>query len=146
MLEAAHIIPYVNAASNLVVNGLCLRADIHKLYDRNLITIGADYLVYVSARLRGTAYAALHGRNLRVPLVAKDRPDTHLLSVRHRYIKGYATGRGMPETEALRLGASGRQASPPIKDRRGYFESGRGDPGDGPLAGAKARKRVRRAG
>jgi hypothetical protein len=87
VLEAAHIIPYVNAASNLVVNGLCLRADIHKLYDRDLIKIGTDYLVHVSDRLSGTTYAALHGRHIRLPPQPRDRPDTHLLAVRHRYIK-----------------------------------------------------------
>jgi len=87
VLEAAHIIPYVNAASNLVVNGLCLRADIHKLYDRNLIWIEADCLVQVNASLTGSAYATLQGRKLLLPPQAKDHPDRHLLAVRHRYIK-----------------------------------------------------------
>jgi hypothetical protein len=38
-LEVAHIIPYVDPRSNLISNGLCLRADIHRLYDRDMLRI-----------------------------------------------------------------------------------------------------------
>ncbi|MBW4515261.1 MAG: HNH endonuclease [Timaviella obliquedivisa GSE-PSE-MK23-08B] len=38
-LEAAHIIPYCGLETNTTSNGLLLRADLHTLFDLNLITI-----------------------------------------------------------------------------------------------------------
>ena len=38
-MEAAHIIPYCLTQDNNISNGLLLRADLHTLFDFNLITI-----------------------------------------------------------------------------------------------------------
>lgn len=86
VLQAAHIIPYVDARSNIVTNGLCLRADIHLLYDRNLITIGGNGIVAVDSLVECAEYRSLHGLAIRKPSVQEDWPDGHLLSVRHQYI------------------------------------------------------------
>lgn len=85
-LEAAHIIPYVNALSNVLKNGLCLRADIHRLYDRNLITIGDDYVLRVVPALTDTAYAELHLKPIIKPSDVGSWPDSKLLSIRHLFI------------------------------------------------------------
>jgi hypothetical protein len=86
VLQAAHIIPYVDARSNIVTNGLCLRADIHLLYDRNLITIDGDGIVAVTSLVECSEYRALHGLEIRKPSAQEDWPDGRLLSVRHQYI------------------------------------------------------------
>lgn len=66
-LEAAHIVPYAGNEPDRDhrANGLLLRADIHKLFDRHLISIHPDDLtVRVSATLAGTDYAAYEGKKL----------------------------------------------------------------------------------
>lgn len=85
-LEAAHIIPYVSAASNLMVNGLCLRADLHKLFDRGLLRVDSVGTIAVDTTLSGTDYAQYHGRQITFPSRSEDRPDPQLLSVRHLFI------------------------------------------------------------
>jgi hypothetical protein len=42
VLEAAHIIPVEHRGTDLVNNGLCLRVDIHRLFDRGKIRIQPD--------------------------------------------------------------------------------------------------------
>lgn len=88
VLEAAHIIPYVDERSNIISNGLCLRSDIHALYDRNLILIGADGVVLVSNGITCPEYRAMHGRSIERPVRDEDQPDVRLLAVRHMFIKG----------------------------------------------------------
>ncbi len=66
-IEAAHIVAYQGPGSNHPANGLLLRADIHTLFDSDLIAIDADTLVVlVSPALAGTEYQVLHGQPLLV--------------------------------------------------------------------------------
>ena len=39
VLQAAHILPYTDAETNKIDNGLLLRADLHNLFDLYLISI-----------------------------------------------------------------------------------------------------------
>ncbi len=82
-LQAAHIIPYVNAQSNVCRNGLCLRADIHILFDRELLAIGPDYVVNVADGVVTADYRALHGKKISLPQDQKDWPCSRLLAQRH---------------------------------------------------------------
>jgi putative restriction endonuclease len=67
-LEAAHIVPYLGTATNQLANTLLLRADIHTLFDRGLITISDETLrVALSATLRSSSYADLEGVRLTLP-------------------------------------------------------------------------------
>lgn len=72
-LEAAHVHPYTGPKSNLVENGLLLRADLHRLFDRGLITLSPNdndaggFTVQVAAEARGGLYGRLHGTALRLP-------------------------------------------------------------------------------
>jgi putative restriction endonuclease len=68
ILEAAHIRPYRGDADNHPENGLLLRADIHTLFDLDLMSIDPDSLtVRVAPALKvDTGYAAMHGKPLRV--------------------------------------------------------------------------------
>lgn len=86
VLQAAHIIPYVDARSNIVSNGLCLRADIHCLYDRNLIKILGDGMVLVSCEVECEQYQVLHGQRITWPKQERCRPDPSLMNVRHEFV------------------------------------------------------------
>jgi hypothetical protein len=67
-LEAAHIVPYLGAHTNVLANAILLRADLHTLFDLRRFTIDPDTLmVSIAERLRGTSYAWLDGRRVRVP-------------------------------------------------------------------------------
>ena len=60
VLEAAHIMPASSGGSDNTDNGLCLRTDIHRLYDSQLLRISPDGSVNVSGKVRGSpGYANL---------------------------------------------------------------------------------------
>ena len=70
VLEAAHIIPYLGKETNHLSNGLILRADIHILFDLNLLSINPDNLeVAISHELAQSAYSQLSGSLLRSRVV-----------------------------------------------------------------------------
>lgn len=84
-LEASHIKGYAENGPHHITNGILLRADLHKLFDKYLITIADNHRVEVSSRIReeyenGRDYYALHGRQLLVlPKKLEDHPDKELL-------------------------------------------------------------------
>ena len=60
VLEAAHIIPVEHGGNDLVGNGFCLRADVHRLFDKGRIRIRPDGAVDAHNALAATAsYAQL---------------------------------------------------------------------------------------
>jgi hypothetical protein len=65
-LDAAHIFPYRGESSNHLDNGLLLRADIHKLFDRGFLWVDADLRIRVARELAGSEYSALDGRRIEV--------------------------------------------------------------------------------
>lgn len=82
VLEAAHIIPYRGPESNSTANGLLLRADVHTLFDLQLISIEpSDLRVRVSKRLVGTHYERLEGKALRLPELGYTPPSKDALSL-----------------------------------------------------------------
>ena len=69
VLEAAHIKPYERLGPHYISNGLLLRADIHKLFDKGYITITNNYNIEVSKRIKeefenGRDYYKYHGNKL----------------------------------------------------------------------------------
>jgi putative restriction endonuclease len=79
-LDAAHIKPYSAAGENRVPNGLLLRSDLHRLFDRGYVTVRPDLKVQVSRRIReefenGRHYYAMDGATLRLPSRREFRPD-----------------------------------------------------------------------
>lgn len=83
-LQAAHIIPYVDARSNLTTNGICLRADIHQLFDRGLVKIDVLYRVAIAKTMQWSEYRLLQGRALLLPSDPKEWPDKRFLVLRQR--------------------------------------------------------------
>ena len=67
VVEAAHIAPYRGVADNHPDNGLLLRADLHTLFDLDLLAIDpASLAVHVNLSVRGRGYEEIEGRVLRV--------------------------------------------------------------------------------
>jgi len=72
VLEAAHIKPYASGGEHLVANGLALRSDLHRLFDRGYVTVDNDGRFVVSARLaqeyhNGRAYYDMQGCPIAMP-------------------------------------------------------------------------------
>ena len=87
VLEAAHIVPYAKRGPNRVDNGLLLRSDLHRLFDRGLVTIEPEALTFrVSDRIRdeysnGRVYYDLADKPLLVlPSSAEHRPNREFLA------------------------------------------------------------------
>ncbi len=81
-LQAAHIIAYRGASSQQVCNGLLLRADIHLLYDRHLLSVNPeDNRVSLHERLKGTAYREVDHRSIHLPDDQALRPEPERLEL-----------------------------------------------------------------
>lgn len=83
-LEAAHIKPFAESGTHDVRNGLLLRADLHRLFDKGYITVTPNFHLEISSRLRvdfhnGKTYYPLQGSSLRVPKKKIERPDPNML-------------------------------------------------------------------
>lgn len=84
VLEAAHIRPYAQQGTHEVHNGLLLRSDIHRLFDRGYVTIDPDYKFRVSEQLRqhwhnGKVYYDLADHAISVPADDELQPQRELL-------------------------------------------------------------------
>lgn len=94
VLEAAHIVPYGLGGEHRVDNGLLLRSDLHRLYDRGYVTVTADYTFKVGDSLReefnnGRSYYGLNGLTITVPERALLKPNKELLDWHgHSVFKG----------------------------------------------------------
>lgn len=85
VLEAAHILPYSEKGPHDLRNGLLLRSDFHKLFDKGLVTITPKLDIEVSPKIReewfnGKVYYRLHGQRLAsLPLDAAHHPSPAFL-------------------------------------------------------------------
>jgi len=85
VLEAAHIRPVAEGGQHRVDNGLLLRSDVHRLFDRGYLTVTPKHRVLVSRALGeefdggGEPYSQLHGTEIRLPPVAEERPRREFL-------------------------------------------------------------------
>lgn len=81
LLEAAHIVPYRGVQTNLVTNGLLLRADLHKLFDLHLLGIDpVSREVYLSDELQQSEYAKFNGVPLHTTINPSQAPSAELLA------------------------------------------------------------------
>jgi putative restriction endonuclease len=80
LLEAAHIIPYLGPSTNHIQNGLPLRADIHTLFDLQLIAIcPTSLIVELSPTLKASEYASLAGHPILLPANPTHHPSRDAL-------------------------------------------------------------------
>jgi HNH endonuclease len=88
VLQAAHIEPYDGMPTNVVSNGLLLRADLHDLFDQGLVWVDDNLKISVDESLRETEYGKFHGRRLRLPSDVADHPNLKRLAKHRRGIAG----------------------------------------------------------
>lgn len=89
-LEAAHIIPYIETENNHPSNGLLLRADIHTLFDLNLIAINPETMrVHLAPSLRRTSYGEMDGKSLQLPKISAYLPKKEALKWRCNQCEWY---------------------------------------------------------
>lgn len=82
-LEAAHIRPFSGPSSSTLKNGLLLRADVHRLYDRHLIAINPKTRrIHLSKLLQESEFYDLHNCKLRLPKFKEQHPAANALQER----------------------------------------------------------------
>ena len=88
VLQAAHILDYRGTQSNVVSNGVLLRADIHLLFDNYLIGINpSSYRIEVNADVPDGEYTKLEGKQLLLPSDTASRPNEKYLIARYERFK-----------------------------------------------------------
>jgi len=85
VLEAAHIKPFSESGPHLVQNGLLLRSDLHRLFDKGYMTLTTKLDIEVSRRIKeefdnGEYYYTLHGKRMRQPAHLDDRPEKEFIA------------------------------------------------------------------
>ena len=85
VLEAAHIKPYSLSGPHEVRNGVLLRSDMHKLFDRGYLTITPKLHIEVSRRIKeefenGKHYFTYHGQQINLPQHPFDQPSGEFLT------------------------------------------------------------------
>lgn len=88
VLEATHITPWGEGGPNEVSNGVFMRSDLHRLFDRGYVTFDEGGRFVVSRMLKdewdnGKTYYALHGHRATFPQDSTRAPDPARLA-RHR--------------------------------------------------------------
>jgi len=84
VLEAAHIKPFSESGPHMVQNGLLLRSDLHRLFDKGYMTLTTKLDIEVSRRIKeefdnGEYYYTLHGNKIRHPAHLDDRPEKEFI-------------------------------------------------------------------
>lgn len=84
-LEAAHIRPYSQARIDHIDNGLLLRADVHRLFDRGLMGVNTSHMeVVLSPKLVRTEYEQYENQPLLIPRNPDLQPSTKYLDEHRR--------------------------------------------------------------
>ena len=84
VLQAAHIRPVKASGNHSVQNGVLLRADLHNLFDRGLLTIDDRYIVRVAPEVRSDPqYRKFHAKKL-VVLPKKSLQPSRTLLRKHQ--------------------------------------------------------------
>lgn len=83
-LDAAHIRPVAEGGQHRIDNGLLLRSDVHRLFDRGYVSITPNHRVLVSRRLKddfdnGEPYYPLQGSEIWLPPAVEERPRREFL-------------------------------------------------------------------
>ncbi len=85
VLQAAHIDPYRGKKSQIVTNGMLLRADIHLLYDAHLLTVlPENNIIRVNKQFIRSFYGQFNGQSIAVPEDPLLRPNDELLEMHMR--------------------------------------------------------------
>ncbi len=79
MIDACHIVPFSISNDDTVSNGISLSPNLHRAYDRGLITINEDYIVRISPAIKENitpfSISQFSGRKIILPKNNKDFPS-----------------------------------------------------------------------
>lgn len=87
LLEAAHIQPHAEEPNYSVTNGLLLRADIHTLFDLNLLSVDTRFRIRLAPALMKSEYKELEGEPLKEPSTVSEMPNSFALEKRYQEFK-----------------------------------------------------------
>jgi putative restriction endonuclease len=90
-LEASHIRPYAQNGPHETRNGILLRADLHRLFDKGYLTVTPEHQLEVSSRLRedyhnGRSYYPLQGTQLQIPVASSNWPGREFIEWHNDYL------------------------------------------------------------
>lgn len=84
VLDAAHIRPVTEGGQHLLDNGLLLRTDVHRLFDKGYVTVTPDGRFLISRRLKddfdnGEPYRPFHDKRIWMPGDPRSQPNREAL-------------------------------------------------------------------
>ncbi|MDA8870572.1 HNH endonuclease [Rhizobiaceae bacterium] len=74
VLEASHIVPHSLSPNNEMENALCLRSDIHCMFDCGLISVSERFTIILASTVTDHEYLGLRDAPLTLPTTTSDRP------------------------------------------------------------------------
>ena len=84
MVDACHIIPFSMSNDDTISNGICLSPNLHRAFDRGLLTINEDYIVRISPSINESnspyGITQFEGKRIDLPQELKLYPSTQNLS------------------------------------------------------------------
>lgn len=88
MIDACHLVPFAVSQDDTITNGIALSPNLHRAYDRGLITITEDYRVKVSTAIseNNSPYSLgqFNGKQILLPENRKYYPSVENLHWHHR--------------------------------------------------------------
>lgn len=83
MIDACHIIPFSISQDDTIQNGISLSPNIHRAFDRGLITINQDYIIRVSPSINKSSSTSeiteLDGKSIILPQEPRHYPSLEAL-------------------------------------------------------------------
>ncbi len=90
MVDACHIIPFSKSNDDTIRNGICLSPNLHRAFDRGLITISRDYTVVVTSKIKEMdspySISQFSGAGIQLPENLNYAPDAENLSWHSREV------------------------------------------------------------
>ncbi|TSJ39079.1 HNH endonuclease [Fluviicola chungangensis] len=88
MIDACHLIPFAVSKDDTITNGIALSPNLHRAYDRGLITITEDYLVKISPAVSENdspySLGQFNGKQILLPKNTDYYPSVENLRWHHR--------------------------------------------------------------
>jgi putative restriction endonuclease len=84
LVDACHIIPFAISKDDTITNGISLSPNLHRAFDRGLITINADYVVRISPAIKENespySLNQFEGKQINLPRETKFYPSIENLN------------------------------------------------------------------
>jgi putative restriction endonuclease len=84
MVDACHIVPFSLSNDDTISNGICLSPNLHRAFDRGLLTINEDFIVRISPSVTETdspyGIAQFAGKRIWLPVTTSHYPSSQNFS------------------------------------------------------------------